>query len=458
MSTQAIPNPLADPIGQTEAAIPVATPTESAAHWSLATRIAFRFTFIYFSIFCLFNGQIISSLIPFPANLPDLSIHFPVRQLVFWTATHIFHVQTELVYKDSGSGDKTWDWVLTFCLLIIAAAATALWSALDSKRENYVTLHKWFRVSLRFALASQMLLYGLAKAVPLQMPFPQLTRLLEPYGRFSPMAVLWSSIGASPSYEIFAGCAEVFGGILLFFPRTALFGALVCLADMTQVFMLNMTYDIPVKLFAFHLILMSLVLLAPEFRRLLSFFFLNRQTEPSTQPSLLRSAKANRIAVALQAVFGLSLLLSNIYGSWKAWHTYGAGRPKPSLYGIWDIDEFSQDGALRAAVVTDNDRFRRAVFDFANSMAFQKMDDTFTGYGANYIDSQKRIVLSKSSDKNFKGDLSYTRETHDGQDQLTLTGEMDGHKLNLKLHRVDHTKFMLSSRGFHWIQEYPFNK
>ena len=56
------------------------------------------------------------------------------------------------------------------------------------------------------------------------------------------------------SYEIFAGCAETLGGILLLTPRTTTLGALVCLADMIQVFMLNMTYDVPVKLFSFHLI------------------------------------------------------------------------------------------------------------------------------------------------------------------------------------------------------------
>jgi hypothetical protein len=111
-----------------------------------------------------------------------------------------------------------------------------------------------------------MFLYGLAKVIPLQMPFPYLTRLLEPYGNFSPMAVLWSSIGASTSYEIFAGCAETLGGILLLTPRTTTLGAMVCLADMIQVFMLNMTYDVPVKLFSFHLILFSLLLLAPDAR------------------------------------------------------------------------------------------------------------------------------------------------------------------------------------------------
>ena len=59
-------------------------------------------------------------------------------------------------------------------------------------------------------------------------------RLIEPFGNFSLMGVLWASIGASRPYEIFAGCAETLGGILLIFPRTTTLGALVCLLDMCR--------------------------------------------------------------------------------------------------------------------------------------------------------------------------------------------------------------------------------
>lgn len=122
------------------------------------------------------------------------------------------------------------------------------------------------------------------------------------------MGVLWSFAGASRPYEIFVGCAELLGGILLVVPRKTMLGALVCLAGLIQVFMLNMTYDVPVKLFSFHLLLMSLFLLAPDLPRLCRFFFLNRVTENSAQGPLFRSRRANRVALALQVLFGLWLL------------------------------------------------------------------------------------------------------------------------------------------------------
>ena len=422
--------------------------------WSLVLRIAFRFCFVYFGLFCVAT-QIIESLLPIrDVDIPNLSTLWPLRQLTFWVAARLFQARLPLAYT-GGSGDKTFDWVLIFCLLIFATLATGIWSVLDRRRKNYVTLFKWFRLAIRFALAGQMIVYGMDKFIPLQMPFPFLTRLLEPFHDFSPMGVLWASIGSSPAYETFAGSAELLGGILLVFPRTTTLGALICLADMTQVFMLNMTYDVPVKILSFHLALMSLLLLAPELRRLADFFFGNRAVGPSMQPQLFEARRANRIAIIAQIVFGIWLLGMNGYGAWSDWPTYGGGSPKPALYGIWNVDELSLDGRLRAPLLTDYDRWRRLVFDVRNVAAFQRMDDSFARYTAAVDTSHGKITLTKGSDKNWKAGFTFQRPA---ADQLIVDGNMDGRAVHMQLRLVDRSKFMLVSRGFHWVQENPFNR
>jgi uncharacterized membrane protein YphA (DoxX/SURF4 family) len=424
-------------------------------HWSLGLRIAFRFFVTYFTLFSLSN-QIFGGLFLIPkVNIPEFSAYWPFRPMTFWTATHIFRVKHDLVYTGSGSGDKTFDWVLAFCLLVIAAAITCVWSILDRHRENYATFHKWFRLALRFMLASEMFLYGLAKAIPLQMPFPYLTRLLEPYGNFSPMAVLWSSVGASHSYEIFTGCAEMLGGILLLTPRTTTLGALVCLADMIQVFTLNMTYDVPVKLFSFHLLLFSLFLLAPDARRLLQFFFTDRAVSPARQAPLFRSSRANRIAVILQVAFGLYLIGMGIYSGIDGWRQYGGGRPRSALYGIWNVEEMTIDGQIHPPLLTDKERWRRIVFDFQSFASFQRPDDSFTGFGSAINDKDKTLALTKAADKNWKANFTYSRPA---TDELALNGSMDGHQVQMKLKLLDRDKLTLVNRGFHWINEYPFQR
>ncbi len=421
--------------------------------WSLPARVGFRFCLLYFGLFCL-STQIATSLIPIPdVELPDPATLWPMRQIVSWTAVHVFHLANP-AYADTGSGDRIFDWVLSFCLLVIAALATALWSLLDRKRENYAQLHRWFRLVIRFALAGQMMSYGLAKAIPLQMPYPSLTRLVQPFGSFSPMGVLWTSIGASQAYEIFAGCAELLGGLLLIVPVTATFGALICLADMIQVFMLNMTYDVPVKLLSFHLILLSVFLLAPDLPRLINVLFLNRATEPSSQAQLFRGRRANRIALALQILFGLCLIVGNAYGSREEWYLRGGGRPHSPLFGIWEVTEMSVDGQVRPPVLTDRDRWRRAIFEGRTEMVFQRMDDSFTGYAALISIKDKTLALTGSKDRNTIAIFTFERAT---QDHLTLDGKMAFHQIHMQLHLTDPNKLPIA-RGFHWIQERPYNR
>jgi len=427
----------------------------AVARWGLATRAAFRFCFVYFGLYCL-GTQILTTFVSLPdSGIPDLATRWPVRLVPQWAATHIFHLSPPLAYAETGSGDRMFDWVLVFCILVLSVLAVVVWSVLDRKRANYIALAKWFRVFLRIALAGQMFAYGLAKVVPMQMPFPYLTRLVQPYGSFSPMGVLWSAIGASPGYEIFAGCAELLAGLLLIVPRTALAGALLGLADMTQVSALNMTYDVPVKLFSFHLMAMAVFLLAPEIPRLAGFFFLNRTVGPSTLSQLFATRRANRIALAAQLAMGVWLLAINGVSVRSAWTQIGGGRPKSPLYGIWDVEQFSVDGQPRGPLLTDSGRWRRAIFDFPSRMAFQRLDDSFVRYGTTFNLGGKTLALTKADDKNWEANLTFEREP---QDQLILDGEMEGHKIHMQLRLVDHTKFMLTSRGFHWIQEGPFNR
>jgi len=375
--------------------------------------------------------------------------------MVEWTAAHVFAVTRPLVVTGSGSGDKMFDWAQAFCFLVIAAVVTVAWSFVARRRESHVRLHVWFRLFLRFALGSTLISYGSAKAIPLQMPYPSLARLVEPFGHFSPMGVLWSSIGASRPYEIFTGCAELTAGILLVIPSTVTLGALVSLACAIQIFILNMAYDVPVKLFSFHLILMSLFLLAPDARRLLNALVLDRPADRSPVPSPGGTARAIRIGVILQMVFGAYLVGMNIRGSLEGWKQYGGGAPKSPLYGIWNVAYMSIDDVERAPLITDNDRWRRVMFDRPTAVTFQRMDDTFARFGSKIDMETKSLTLSKRDDPKWTATFSIEQPA---ADRMILKGAMDGKNVQMRLELFPRERFLLVNRGFNWIQEYPFNQ
>jgi uncharacterized membrane protein YphA (DoxX/SURF4 family) len=450
--TQVAPVPQEEPIQ----AFPSQETQQETKPWFPTLRAAFRFCFAYFVLYS-FTNQIISTLLVGPyRGVPSVGAYWPLAPFTLWTAKHVFRIGYSLTYGAlSGGGDGTFDWVQNFCILVIAIAATAVWSLLDRRRKQYVSLHKWFHLFMRFALSSELFAYGANKFFPVQMGFPSLTRLLEPYGNFSLRGVLWSSVGASPAYEVFTGSAELLAGILLIFPRTATLGALVALADMIQVFTLNVTYDIQVKRFSFHLILYSLFLLAPQMRRLVTFFFTDNPTPPSKKVPLFRSAKAMRIVLAAQIIFGLYLLGVNLYPNAQYWKFIGPHRPKPLLYGIWNVDRMWIDGVERPPLLTDDDRWRRVIFDSKFAMQFQRMDDTFGAYLSATNDKAKKITLSKFNEEDLHdreriGELIFDRPE---QDRLVLDGAVGGHKTKIELKLVDRDKFMLVNSGFHWIYD-----
>jgi hypothetical protein len=51
------------------------------------------------------------------------------------------------------------------------------------------------------------------------------------------------------------------------------------------------------------------------------------------------------------------------------------------------------------------------------------------------------------------GAFTFTQPT---PDTLVLTGELDGTPVTVSLDRMDLNSFTLRSRGFHFVQEYPY--
>jgi hypothetical protein len=421
--------------------------------WPEVTKIAFRFCFLYLGLFCLLFAQItfafvgiIGRWLPEGAVLWQMTLLDPVLS---WVGSQVFGVEAVL-HRDSGSGDQAAIWVMVFCLLVVAVVGTAVWSWLDRRRSDYSRLWAWFLTFVRLCVAGQMLFYGFAKLVPTQMPAPPLTALLRPFGEFSPASVLWLQVGSSHPYEMTLGAVEVLAGVLLFLPRTATLGALLGVASMVQVFLLNMTFDVPVKILSGHLLLMGLVLLAPQYRRLADFLVLNRSTEPARQPELFTDARANRNAARVQAVLGIWVVAGCILTSWQSWTEYGGGRTKPELYGIWTVSRFDIDGRTAPPLTTDRYRWQRVVFDTPEVVTYQRMNGELVDAPVK-VDGNSLALAGPDGSP-----LAQLTASRPSPQQLQLTGELSGRTVIMWLDRLDLNQFTLRNRGFHWVQEYPY--
>ena len=421
-------------------AVPTARTDADARRWSLATRVAFRFVFCFFLL----------SFFPFPLDLIPFvaegwqNVWTPVVTAV---GTAIFGVTVDATFN--GSGDKTFNWVQLFVIVAVSAIATLVWSIVSRKAISYPRLHAWFRVYLRFGLATAMIGYGAFKVIPSQFVAPSLDRLIQPFGDASPMGLLWTFMGASMAYTIFTGIGELVGGLLLTMRRTALLGALITAGVMTHVVMLNFAYDVPVKIYSSLLLLGALVIAAPDARRLFDFF-LRTPEGPLFSQRKLRIAAAVLALLFVGGTSGLSFKQS--WDQRKMIHEMRFGGTP--LLGVWNVDELTVDGVAHPPLTTDLTRWRRFVVSGKQFGVMQLMDDSRTRYALAFDEKAKSLTLTKRTDPKFKAVFNYRHDAN----TLFLDGTFEGKKMVATLYKAPDRDFLLNSRGFHWINEVPFNR
>jgi hypothetical protein len=268
-------------------------------------------------------------------------------------------------------------------------------------------------------------------------------------GEVPPGGILWTFMGASFTYTLFTGIAEVLGAMLLLTRRTTLLGALLCSAVLSNIVMLNFCYGVPVKLFASHLLVMAVFLILPDLRRLANLLLLNRRAEPIDYPPLFARKWLNLIALLLPAVLVVAHAARVLHTDLEIRKTYGDLAPRPPLYGIWNVEEFEVAGEVRPPLLSDPIRWRRLVVDSPGSISIQHMSDAWMGYLVQVDADTRTLALTKPQDSTWQSAVSY-KEREPGL--LALEGTFDGRKIRANLRR-DESEFPLVNGKFRWVIE-----
>ncbi|MFB7721997.1 DoxX family protein [Nocardia sp. NPDC056100] len=430
--------------------------------WHPLVRMAFRFGFVFVGLgmagvwlaTALFRSLGVSQ-----ESVTELGTWTALHPLTDWVGSQVFG--TVVDFTPTGSGDTAAQWVSVFTWLLVAIAATGVWSVLDRRRGDYARLYGWFRLLLRAALVSALLLYGMVKLLPSQMSMI-LQRLVEPFGDMSPMSVLWAQTSLSEPYEIALGAAEVTAALLLVLPVTAGLGAVLAFIVTLQVALLNLTFDVPVKIFSLQLLILAVVLATPDIGRTVRALI--GRTVPARVPELrFGSRRGNRIMLAAQLIFGGWLLFTAISEGYDGWQTYGSARPQSPLYGIWNVTEYTVAGQQVPALVdfrdgshgglpNASDRLRRIIFDIPTAVTAQRMDDSLLAFPAEIDTDRRTITIAQDSARTFAS-LNYEQPQ---PNQLILDGSLAGRPIHMRLTLVPLDHFPAVSRGFHWVQATPY--
>jgi hypothetical protein len=407
-----------------------------------------RFLFVYA---LLYGSAVAAGLVPM---LEALSVAYMEAWLpvVNWTGRHLLGLEQDIEYRMTGSGDTSFDWVLLVTFVGLAALVALAWSVIARRSPARIELAPLVRSLVRHLVASNMLAYGAIKVFSSQFGDVEPQMLVRTFGEMSPMALLWSFMAYSDVYETFGGLAEMAGGVLLLFRRTTTLGALVTIGVMSNVVVLNYCYDVPVKLLSTQLLLAAFWLVAPDVRRLLDVFVRGRGVAPLELEPWPRTVRARRAAMALKLAFigGQATGLAAYFVDEQR----SKGEPRDPLLGVYEVESFLRDGEELPALLGDARRWRRVgIYEWA--LVLQPMTDALEFRRVEHDPATRTLTITPPQTEELGTPLVYSTND-DGT--LELHG-MDGeHRIDARLRRVDPNDFLLMNRGFHWVNEVPFNR
>jgi hypothetical protein len=410
---------------------------------SRARRLAKRFCAIYLATYM---GLMLAALIPGLAA---------VRQhLVLMVARALFGAAVPDGSTPSGSGDRAVAWAAVVLTLLLAVLFAALFSALPTvlplrapSRRTEARGHAMVRMLTRLYLFWSMLGYGAVKVLKSQFPEPNALWLDEALGDMSPMRLLWAFMGHSTSYTVFTGLAELLAGVMVLFHRTRLLGALLLTAIMANLLMLNLSYDVPVKLGSAHLLVMAAFVAWPDRGRLRALL-----VPPDAIPW-----PAGRARTALMALVTVLAILATAFvgvGAYRNYVTWGDGRPKRPHEGRYAVTRYAVNG-VEVPSGSAPERWQRVLIT-RRHVAVVRGDGELHTHLADVRDDAIELsprMLYGEPERGEENRMLQVRALMDGR--LELTAESEQGTLVVAL---EPKPARLRDRGFHWVTEFPYNR
>ncbi len=425
--------------------------------WPAWKRILFRFFFIYLMLQVtpwtwLDAVPGVAYITKFYYSSHDWAVHASNR--------HVFKMWDELVPLN-GSGDTSFGWTAIMLYLTLAVIGCLIWSVIDRKRTSYDMADYWLRTFVRYTIAMYALSYGIIKIFALQMYFPSISQLATPLGDYLPMRLSWLFIGYSTPYQVFSGVMEATAGLLLLNRKTVTLGLLMATGVFTNVVLLNLSYDIPVKIFSMHLLFYCFYLLAHDWRRLYSFFVLNKPVDGNEIYSIVFPKKWTRFSrIGLKVVF---IILTVILPFKDSYERYQNGLTiadlKPIKPGLYEVKTFVLNGDTIPPLLTDTLRWRDVVFDVGGGGSVNSVDTLFRqryrrGYFIYQPDTvNQMITFKKRLVTNAEIALFDLKYNVSDDRTLKLWGKVKTDSLYVELVRSKR-HFQLAERQFHWLSEY----
>ncbi|MBD3628475.1 hypothetical protein [Cyclobacterium sp.] len=384
--------------------------------------------------------------IPFAHELIAAPISLGMENLNFLVGRQFLGLE-DLAYDGGrGSGDTRFDYVYLVTWLLLSFLLAVLLFLLRNKLTWIRKTYPSMIVYARYFVGLTLIHYGVAKFMIGQFPGPSLISMEESFGDFSPMGLAWRFFGYSDLYKVFMGLSEITAGALLLFRRTVVVGAMLSIAVVTNIVLVNFSFDVPVKILSSHLLLFSVLILAPYIKQLFCLLILHRPGQLSYQPRTFLSPKkkwAYRLVKYYMVVFvPVSMMVGHVLS--QSYRSFD--NPWEGAYEVIGLESGQQD-------FQPNEAWAKVILD-GKTLVVERVSGDRSYYSIVEVGENGVITLSGSAE----GKDTPTLHLQEEGEEYQLAARFGDEPFTLKAKRKMKSDYFLLSRGFHWINEYPLNR
>jgi len=389
---------------------------------------------------------------------------FPERQILFgfdllgshfekFVSTTNFFVGKNVLGLDDleydggrGSGDTTFDYVYLVTRVLLSLVLASVLFLLKNKFTWIRQAYPAMIIYARYFVGITLIQYGVAKFMIGQFPAPSISSLEQPFGDFSPMGLAWRFFGYSELYKAFIGMSEISAGALLLFRRTVVVGSLLSIAVVTNIVLVNFSFDVPVKLFSSHLLFFSVLILLPHVKQLVDILILHKPGHLEYKPRTFSSKQKKWTYSMIKYYMVLFLPLSMIVGHYLGQSHKRSDNPWEGAYEVLTFEKNREDFPADAEWV-------KLILD-GKSMTVERVSGRKTYFTIGEVGDEGVISLSSSTDMEGTSTLQVV-ENGGGYQLIAQIGD---NQFDMTAKRKKKSDYFLIGRGFNWVNEYPFNR
>jgi hypothetical protein len=161
--------------------------------------------------------------------------------------------------------------------------------------------------------------------------------------------------------------------------------------------------------------------------------------------------RISRVVLKIIVVAGVPVLMS--YETLSEMDDVGTYASPKGMNGIYRVEEYVVNGKAVPLLVTDSSCWRYMVMEDGYADV-KTMTDKMQYYSFR-ADTVKKTMELGDEKTNEHSTLMYSLPD---TAHVLIAGRLSKDSVNIRLKRLDVNSFRLVSRGFHWINEYPYNR